>query len=87
MNYLTIFNTIVNGFIIVYLIYKHFPFYIARTETTWGKKLIGYNIMRITSRYDTGEMMTAKGIMYIPFRNGKKARKEDSELFKQGKIK
>lgn len=87
MNYLVIFNTIVNGFIIGYLIYKHWPYYIRRTETTFGKKLIGYNIMRITSRYNTGEMMTAKGVIYIPFRNGQKARKEDSELFKQGKIK
>ena len=85
MNYLTIFNFIVNIIIMGYLVYKVFPFHISVNKTFWCKRVTALTIMMYTKRSEYGS--SSKGLFTIPIRNYKKAEEWDGRMYKSGEYK
>ncbi len=85
MNYLTVFNFVVNLIIVGYFAYKHFPFYISKEKTTWCERTYAFTLMMYVRRSEFGS--SSKGIFTIPIRNYEKAVAWDDEMFRSGKYK
>lgn len=85
MNYLIIFNFLVNIIIIGYICYKKNPFYISVNKTFWCRKVVSLTLMRYTHREKSWS--SSKGVFTLPIRNYKKMEEWDTQMLRSGEYK
>lgn len=85
MNYLSVFNFVVNILIVSYFIYTNNKFYITANRTFWCKKIYSYTLWKYTHKSEYGS--SSIGVFTFPIRNRDKMEDWDSAMFRSGEYK